>query len=167
MLEGLMFLHANNVLHRDLKPSNVMLTKNGEHIKLTDFGCFKIIKEQSTKQALMSSKMYSPPEVLDAMKGNRYSRAGDVWSLGCTLLKMYTRLRPWIEDFSELQLITKVCYSKEMPSGFVKNAQRMDPKVRSFLEGCFAFEPAARQTAEQLLHSAYITCPDEELKEFQ
>eukprot|EP00796_Vickermania_ingenoplastis_P007718 gene7718-biopygen4828 len=87
MLEGLMFLHANNVLHRDLKPSNVMLTKNGEHIKLTDFGCFKIIKEQSTKQALMSSKMYSPPEVLDAMKGNRYSRAGDVWSLGCTLLK--------------------------------------------------------------------------------
>ena len=42
VLEGLKFLHANNICHRDLKPENIMFTSENQIlVKIIDFGFTK------------------------------------------------------------------------------------------------------------------------------
>uniref|UniRef100_A0A0A9X4E1 3-phosphoinositide-dependent protein kinase 1 n=1 Tax=Lygus hesperus TaxID=30085 RepID=A0A0A9X4E1_LYGHE len=42
-------MHSKNIAHRDIKPTNILLSKDG-HLKLTDFGTSKIIKENEQPQ---------------------------------------------------------------------------------------------------------------------
>jgi len=41
ILEGLDYLHKNDVCHRDIKPSNIMITKDKKRIVITDFNVAK------------------------------------------------------------------------------------------------------------------------------
>jgi mitogen-activated protein kinase kinase kinase len=47
MLNGLKYLHSNNVVHRDVKPANTLIDAQG-NIKFVDFGASKIYRNQRT-----------------------------------------------------------------------------------------------------------------------
>jgi serine/threonine-protein kinase len=34
-------LHQNGIIHRDLKPHNILVSKDGKHLKITDFNVAK------------------------------------------------------------------------------------------------------------------------------
>lgn len=164
MLEGLAYLHRNKLLHGDLKPSNVLLTKDGEHIKLTDFGCSRKMKEASSSTALHTSVPFTAPEVLDPSRGCHATEFSDIWSLGCTVLAMMGH-HPWGDDEEELsvqQLQKKICDADGMPSGVPETCG--DDKLLQFLHACFQRAPEERLTAQKLLKHPWITCPDSKLK---
>nr|KAG5694620.1 hypothetical protein BaRGS_014715 [Batillaria attramentaria] len=85
IIQGVEYLHENDVIHRDIKGGNVMLMPNGI-IKLIDFGCAKrlcINLSLSQTQILKSMKgtpYWMAPEVVNE---SGHGKKSDIW-IGCT-----------------------------------------------------------------------------------
>ena len=78
------------VIHRDIKPSNVMLSSKGG-VKILDFGASFFLSTErnaSTQMFQFGSQKYMPPE---RKQGERGSHKADVYSLGITLIEMFSR----------------------------------------------------------------------------
>lgn len=95
ILEGLEYLHVNNVVHRDIKGGNVLVDKNGV-CKLADFGNAKrFIEGTDQASSIKGTANWMAPEVI---KQNKYGRFADIWSLGCTVIEM-AHGKPPFSDF--------------------------------------------------------------------
>ncbi len=80
-------LHEAGIAHRDIKPSNVLLTEGGA--KLSDLGLVQVLAPGQTITGLgaIGSVEYLDPAI---MRGERASRATDIWALGVTLHRVLT-----------------------------------------------------------------------------
>ena len=85
--------HSLKLLHRDLKPANIFISATGDY-KLGDFGISRFL---ATSGALANTQcgtpLYMSPEMA---RGQSYSRAADVWALGCMVYEMMSLTAPWI-----------------------------------------------------------------------
>lgn len=82
VLEVLAYLHGQGLVHSRLKPGNVMSV--GEQLKVSsDAICSN--GDRSLRQGAPS--VYDPPEAT----ASGFSKAGDVWSLGITLVEVLTQ----------------------------------------------------------------------------
>ena len=89
--EGFKHLYENNIIHRDIKINNILIKYRFQDKKdiiplLADFG---ISRENSLNNPMtqnISSYFISAPEILE--KGNDYSFASDLWSIGILLYKL-------------------------------------------------------------------------------
>ena len=93
ILDGLCYLHQNQVIHYDLKAANIFTTKDGK-VKLSDFGVplkHKVSVEHETK-GIAGSLNWMAPEVIE-MKG--ISTKSDIWSLACTVIELLTGQPPY------------------------------------------------------------------------
>jgi TonB family protein len=85
VLDALQYLHSKGLVHGHLKPSNIMAVN--DQVRLSSDG-ISAVGEFST--SLRKTGMYDPPE-----SGNgAVSLAGDVWSLGVTLVESLTQHLP-------------------------------------------------------------------------
>jgi serine/threonine protein kinase len=91
ILEGLEYLHVNNIVHRDIKGSNVLVDRNGV-CKLADFGNSKRLYCTKNDNQIKGTAHWMAPEVIKQLK---YGRFSDIWSLGCTIIEMATGSPPW------------------------------------------------------------------------
>ena len=76
LLEALAYVHSRQTQHRDLKPSNVMLTHEGQHLKLIDFG-LSDTDNYAILKAPAGTEGYMAPE-----------GPSDIYSLGCILREL-------------------------------------------------------------------------------
>jgi len=88
ILRGLKYLHSANVLHRDLKPSNLLINSNCD-LKICDFGLARISDENSNQTEYVVTRWYRAPEIMLACQD--YTKAIDVWSVGCIFAEMLAR----------------------------------------------------------------------------
>eukprot|EP01010_Urceolus_cornutus_P004060 NODE_610_length_1495_cov_345.562241_g457_i0.p1 GENE.NODE_610_length_1495_cov_345.562241_g457_i0~~NODE_610_length_1495_cov_345.562241_g457_i0.p1 ORF type:complete len:403 (-),score=61.78 NODE_610_length_1495_cov_345.562241_g457_i0:221-1429(-) len=115
VLRGLKYLHSANILHRDIKPSNLLLNEDCA-MKICDFGLARPIPEnagvtEGTDQDLTAyvvTRWYRAPELL--MQENIYTKAIDVWSVGCILAELLGRkpIFPGHDYIDQLKRITNV-----------------------------------------------------------
>ena len=84
MSEALRYIHQIGIVHRDLKPSNVMVTRNGDNVKLIDFGLADSDNYAVLKQS-GGTESYMAPE--QAAGGDPDCR-NDIYSLGVILQQM-------------------------------------------------------------------------------
>jgi TonB family protein len=85
VLEALAFLHGKGLVHGHVKPSNILAV--GEELKVSSDG---IGPARETRGERGKSSVYDAPEA--GTRGG--SAAGDVWSLGVTLVEVLTQKLP-------------------------------------------------------------------------
>lgn len=89
---ALEYLHSHNIIYRDLKPENILLDKNG-HIKLTDFGFSKEVKDVT--YTLCGTPDYIAPEVVATKP---YNKSVDWWSFGILIFEMLSGYTPFYDS---------------------------------------------------------------------
>jgi serine/threonine protein kinase len=105
LCSALSYMHSKQVVHRDLKPSNILITHNGNNLKLIDFGLsdcddFSILKQPA------GTRYYLAPEVLE--EGHSLDLRIDIYSLGVILGEM----AEYIKD-KQLATISRKCTQRK------------------------------------------------------
>ncbi|KAG0182028.1 hypothetical protein DFQ29_006146 [Apophysomyces sp. BC1021] len=146
ILSGLAYLHSRNILHRDIKAANILVEEDGI-CKISDFGLSKKndydeVYDQNSRMSLRGSIYWMAPEMV---KNEPYSAKVDIWSLGCTVIEMFTGQRPWL-TFNQIAAIYNLGRhnSPEIPNNISDTA-------KDFLKLCFTIDPRKRPTATVLL----------------
>lgn len=91
ILRALKYIHSANVLHRDLKPSNLLINSDCT-LKVCDFGMSRVAAPSDDEEGnsimteYVATRWYRAPEVI--LSWNHYSKAVDVWSVGCTFAEL-------------------------------------------------------------------------------
>jgi len=86
LLEAMSYYHNLQIIHRDLKPDNILITHNGQNVKIIDFGLADSDYHSVLKQPAGSNK-YAAPEQLDA-KVTIDCRA-DIYAFGVILRQIF------------------------------------------------------------------------------
>ncbi|XP_057949407.1 mitogen-activated protein kinase kinase 9-like [Malania oleifera] len=159
VLNGLNYLHSHKIIHRDIKPSNLLVNGKME-VKIADFGVSKLMcRTLDACNSYVGTCAYMSPERFDpdTYGANYDGYAGDIWSLGLTLLELYMGHFPFLSPDQRpdwATLMCAICFGD--PPSLPRDAS---DEFRSFIQCCLQKESSKRWTASQLLSHPFV-CRD-------
>lgn len=177
IIYGVAYCHSKKIIHRDLKPQNILLDKEGNNLKIADFGlarAFSIPIRPYTKEVL--TLWYRAPELLLGV--HEYSTQVDIWSIGCIFAELFLK-RPLFKGDVEIEQIYKIFgvlgtpndsvwpdfsslpyYSAKFPKFKAADLSKIIPKLSNsglhLLKLMLEFDPNKRISAKQALQHPYF-----------
>ncbi|KAK3279901.1 hypothetical protein CYMTET_12236 [Cymbomonas tetramitiformis] len=156
ILLGLEYLHSQSIVHCDIKGANVLVDPSGR-VALADFGAARQIANLITGSgggsgalSLHGTCFWMAPEMVTQ---SQHGTAADVWSLGCTVIEMFTGLPPWSHIRNAFAVMYHIGSSDEVP----ETPEGISEAGKDFLRRCLVRNPRYRSSASQLLRHAFIT----------
>ncbi len=152
--------HEQGIIHRDLKPANVMVTEDGERVKVLDFGLAKLTSSrgaaddlgelptltQTQEGMVMGTPHYMSPE---QAKGEVVDHRSDIFSLGVMLFEMATGDKPF-EGTSAIELLSAVL--RDQPPPLTETHPELPSSLDRLVQRCLEKTPDNRyQTAREVL----------------
>ncbi|XP_062399827.1 GTPase IMAP family member 8-like [Sardina pilchardus] len=146
------YIHGKQIIHQDLKPANIMITADNRKAYLTDWGMANwqetMLVTRGSRQGAQCGPQggtppYMAPECL--VDCEDCSTMSDMWSLGITLLEMFTNSEPW--SYSKIQELRRFLSKRQAPHALAKLQPQMDGIIKPLLD----YESESRMTAEELV----------------
>lgn len=109
LLNGVHYMHVNQIIHRDLKSSNILINRRGE-LRIADWGLARSWNDGMKRLTnCVITLWYRPIELL--LGCSQYSTKIDMWSCGCIISELFRRdcLLKGSNEASQLDLIFKIC----------------------------------------------------------
>ncbi|KAG8388457.1 hypothetical protein BUALT_Bualt02G0127800 [Buddleja alternifolia] len=155
ILSGLYYLHKRKIVHRDIKPSNLLINSR-RNVKIADFGVSRVLAQTMDPcNSSVGTIAYMSPERIntDLNHGQYDGYAGDIWSLGVSILEFYLGRFPFAvgRGGDWASLMCAICMSQ--PPEAPASASR---EFRDFIACCLQRDPAKRWTASKLLRHPFI-----------
>ena len=119
---GLKYLHENGIIHKDIKPANLMISNDGKHVHIIDFG-ISSAKDDGVSVLITKTGMspeYCAPETFN----NVWVEESDFYSFGITLFELFKGHTPfnYSSDRDALAAsasIQKIRFSLDFPEELV------------------------------------------------
>lgn len=122
---ALQYIHNKQLIHKDLKPNNILITYNGNNVKLIDFGLadcddYEILKIPAGTEKYLAPEQLDPNATLDCRT--------DIYSLGIIIEELATILKD-----HKLASIAQKCTCQNPNSRFNNTAEIVETlKSKSF-----------------------------------
>uniref|UniRef100_UPI0037E7F184 myosin light chain kinase, smooth muscle-like n=1 Tax=Semicossyphus pulcher TaxID=241346 RepID=UPI0037E7F184 len=116
ILEGMQYVHKQNIVHLDLKPENIVcVDTTGTRIKIIDFGLASKLEESKPLMVMHGTPEFVAPEVIN------YEPVGletDMWSIGVICFILLSGESPFQgnSDAETLALVTAARYEFDQES---------------------------------------------------
>ncbi|XP_076147617.1 GTPase IMAP family member 8-like isoform X2 [Alosa pseudoharengus] len=147
------YIHGKQIIHQDLKPANIMITADNRKAYLTDWGMANWQETMSmTRRSGQGGAQCGPqggtppymaPECL--VDCEDCSTMSDMWSLGISLLEMFTNSEAW--SYSKLQELRRFLSKRQAPHALAKLQPPLDGIIKRLLD----YESESRMTAKDLV----------------
>jgi mitogen-activated protein kinase 1/3 len=196
ILRGLKYIHSANVIHRDLKPSNLLVNANCD-LKICDFGLARGLESDQPGglTEYVVTRWYRAPEIMLAC--HEYTKAIDVWSVGCIFAELLARqaLFPGDDYIAQLRLISEkmgrpseadldfvtserakrfmlsLPVKKPVPMAELFPEHKNETEAHSLVKRLLTFHPRTRVTVEDALEHPFLgslhNLEDEPVADFQ
>lgn len=152
ILEGLCYLHDNNIVHLDLKPQNILLTEPFPkgNIKICDLGFACLTNTGEDIRDIIGTPDYVAPEVLDY---EPLSIQTDMWSLGVLVYVMLTACSPFAGDNQQETFCNITQVKVDFPDDLFSH---ISPMAIDFIKKLLVKDPRGRMTARQCFEHPWL-----------
>ncbi|XP_042333179.1 obscurin isoform X7 [Sceloporus undulatus] len=151
LLEGIAYLHENQVLHLDIKPPNILMVYDDrDDIKICDFGFAQKINPAEPQYSKYGSPEFVSPEILTQ---SPVSTASDIWPVGVISYLSLTCKSPFAgeNDRATLLNIQSGTISWDIPE-----FAHLSKEAKDFIGKMLQLSPEARPGAMECLSHTWF-----------
>ena len=126
LINGVEYLHSQNIAHRDLKPENLLLTEN-KTLKIIDFGLSHPFYGTKLLKTKCGSPSYAAPEIIIGDEYDGFKT--DIWCCGVILYAMLCGFLPF-EGENDPELFKNIVKcDPEIPEELSKDSKKLIRKI--------------------------------------
>ncbi|KAI9005694.1 kinase-like domain-containing protein [Hyaloraphidium curvatum] len=163
---GLAFLHSKGILHCDVKGENALVDLSDPERPVAKIADFGLAKTRTSILNTVGNKAYqykgmhgytlafAAPEMFD---GDPPRKPVDVWSFAMMLYQVLAKGKQPYGDLSGIPAMTKAIVMGKPPT----RTADMGDDVWAILERCWALDPEARPTMDQVVEDLSKLVPRE------